>query len=75
MLTRLNALAASGVDFAFETTLAARSFARFLQGCKNRGYQINLVYVWLRSVELATNRVAKRVASGGHNIPEATIIK
>ena len=57
------------------TRCAARSFARFLRGCKNRGYQINLVYVWLRSVELATNRVAKRVVSGGHDIPEATIIR
>ena len=75
MLTRLDALATSGVDFAFETTLAARSFAKFLRECKNRGYQINLVYVWLSSVELAIERVAARVASGGHNIPEATIIR
>lgn len=75
MLTRLNALATSGVDFAFETTLAARSFAKFLRECKNRGYQINLVYVWLSSVELAIDRVAARVASGGHNIPETTIIR
>jgi len=75
MLTRLNDLVASEVDFAFETTLAARSFAKFLRKCKNKGYQINLVYVWLKSVELATNRVARRVASGGHNIPEATIIR
>ena len=75
MLTRLNTLAASGVDFAFETTLAARSFAKFLKECKNKGYKVNLVYVWLKSVELATNRVVKRVASGGHNIPEATIIR
>ncbi len=75
MLERLNALATSEVDFAFETTLAARSFAKFLRECKNKGYQVNLVYVWLRSVELATNRVAKRVASGGHNISESTIIR
>ena len=46
-----------------------------MRECKNKGYKVNLVYVWLRSVELATNRVAKRVVSGGHNIPEATIIR
>jgi predicted ABC-type ATPase len=44
-----------------------------LRKCKAQGYQINLIYVWLESAELAVNRVAKRVASGGHNIPEDII--
>jgi predicted ABC-type ATPase len=69
MLERLQALAEAGVDFAFETTLAARTFAPFLNGCKLRGYTINLIYLWLPSADLAVERVAKRVASGGHNIP------
>jgi predicted ABC-type ATPase len=69
MLERLQTLAAAGVDFAFETTLAARTFAQFLDGCKTRGYTINLIYLWLPSADLAVERVAKRVASGGHNIP------
>ncbi len=69
MLKRLQALAAADVDFAFETTLAARTFARFIEGCKTRGYTISLIYLWLPSADLAVERVAKRVASGGHNIP------
>jgi predicted ABC-type ATPase len=69
MLERLQTLAATGVNFAFETTLAARTFARFIEGCKTRGYTINLIYLWLPSADLAVERVAKRVASGGHNIP------
>jgi predicted ABC-type ATPase len=69
MLERLQTLAEAGVDFAFETTLAARTFAQFLDGCKTRGYTINLIYLWLPSADLAVERVAKRVASGGHNIP------
>ena len=73
MLERLNTLSRQGTDFAFETTLAARTFARFLRNCQAQGYRINLVYVWLESVELAVNRVAKRVISGGHNIPEDII--
>lgn len=32
-----------------------------------------MIYVWLESVELAINRVAKRVASGGHNIPQEVV--
>jgi predicted ABC-type ATPase len=69
MLERLQTLAEAGVDFAFETTLAARTFPQFLNGCKTRGYTINLIYLWLPSADLAVERVAKRVASGGHNIP------
>ena len=73
MLERINTLSRQGRDFAFETTLAARTFAKFLRECKASGYRINLVYVWLESANLAVSRVARRVASGGHNIPEAII--
>jgi predicted ABC-type ATPase len=73
MLERLRTLAQQKLDFAFETTLAARSFAPFLRQCQEQGYQVNLIYVWLNSVELAITRVALRVASGGHNIPEEVI--
>ena len=73
MLARLRTLAQQRVDFAFETTLAARSFASFLKRCQSQGYRVNLIYVWLNSVDLGIARVASRVASGGHNIPEDVI--
>ena len=73
MLQRLKDLAHKKQDFAFETTLAARSFASFLRKCQTEDYQINLIYVWLNSIDLAISRVALRVASGGHNIPEDVI--
>ena len=73
MLARLKNLAQQKCDFAFETTLAARSFAPFLRRCQAQGYRVNLIYVWLNSIELAITRVSMRVASGGHNIPEDVI--
>ncbi len=73
MLERLETLVNTEADFAFETTLAARNFARFLRECKNKGYIINLICFWLQSPELAIARVRRRVESGGHNIPEDTI--
>jgi len=57
MLKRINTLAEMRVDFAFETTLASRSIAPFIQGCKEKGYTFNLIYIWLKSVELAVERV------------------
>lgn len=73
MLARLDYLVNAEVDFAFETTLAARHFAKFMRKCKAKGYIINLIYFWLQSPELAIARVRRRVESGGHNIPEETI--
>lgn len=69
MLERLNTLVKERADFAFETTLAARNFARFLRKCKTHGYTVNLIYFWLQTPELAIERVIRRVESGGHNIP------
>ncbi|WP_256973255.1 zeta toxin family protein [Nostoc sp. T09] len=73
MIIRLRTLSDAGSDFAFETTLAARSFAPFIIDCRAKGYTINLIYFWLQSAELAVERVARRVASGGHSIPEDVI--
>jgi predicted ABC-type ATPase len=73
MLQRLRFLSDSGSNFAFETTLAARTFTPFITDCKQKGYTINLIYFWLQSPNLAVERVARRVASGGHSIPEDVI--
>ena len=75
MLKRLDYLCQNQIDFALETTLSGLNYLRFLARCKERNYQINLIYFWLNSPELAITRVKQRVASGGHNIPEDTIIR
>ena len=75
MLKRLDYLCQNQINFAFETTLSGLNYLRFLAKCKERNYQINLIYFWLNSPQLAITRVKQRVASGGHNIPEDTIIR
>jgi predicted ABC-type ATPase len=70
MLGRIRELAGEGRDFAFETTLASRSFAPWLKGLQLRGYTFHLVYLWLPTVELAVARVAERVRRGGHAVAE-----
>lgn len=37
------------------------------------GYFFNLVFVWLKNVELALSRVAARIEMGGHSVSEITI--
>lgn len=73
MLARLRELAAQRVNFAFETTLASRSFAPWLNELKATGYAVHLNFFWLSSSELAVQRVADRTAMGGHHVPADTI--
>lgn len=73
MLERLKQLASEGENFAFETTLASKTFACWLQKLKQQGYEFHLIYLWLPSPEFAIARVAERVRYGGHNVPEETI--
>jgi predicted ABC-type ATPase len=73
MLTHMHAMVAARRSFAFETTLAARTYARWLRDMRNDGYGVHLFYFWLRSPEVAIGRVAERVRSGGHFVPDDTI--
>ena len=73
MLMRINELLKAGVDFAFETTLATRSYLHLVKTAQNLGYQVTLLFIWLDSPKTAIQRVAKRVAKGGHNIPQEVI--
>ncbi len=68
MLTRMRALAAARENFAFETTLASRSFAPWLLQLRQEGYRVHILFFWLRSAELAVSRVAERVRLGGHDV-------
>ena len=73
MLARLKELAARRSDFAFETTLASRSFAPWLRDLRLTGYDMHLFFLWLSSADLAIARVADRVGMGGHHVPEEVI--
>lgn len=73
MLARLKELAAAREDFAFETTLASRSFAPWLRELRGSGYSFHLAFVWLADASLAVSRVGARVISGGHHVPEETV--
>lgn len=73
MLTRIEELLCSKADFAFETTLATRSYVSLIKRAQEKGYYVSLVYFWLVNPELAIDRVRMRVASGGHNIQENVI--
>jgi predicted ABC-type ATPase len=68
MLKRIEELLANNVTFAFETTLASKSYKSTILKAKNKGYWVTLLFFWLPTVDLAKERVRTRVMEGGHNI-------
>jgi predicted ABC-type ATPase len=58
-----------GMSFGQETTLTGHAIINTIKRAKALNYRIKLIYVGLDSVELAIQRVADRVAKGGHDIP------
>jgi len=73
LLGRLHELAAQRRSFAFETTLAGRSFAPWLAELVRGGYEFHLLFLWLQSADLAVQRVADRARQGGHDVPQQTV--
>ena len=73
MLKRLRQLGEAGADFAFESTLASRTFAPFIRKLKAQGYAVAIYYFSLTNAQLAIRRVKLRVALGGHDVPSDVI--
>lgn len=74
MLERINELLESKENFAFETTLATKSYKSILLLARERGYNVTILFFWLQNVDLAIERVKTRVLEGGHSI-DSDVIK
>jgi predicted ABC-type ATPase len=73
MLEEINRHARTGASFAFETTLAGRRYAQHIPRWQRNGYRVHLIFLQLQNEALAIQRVAVRVAQGGHNVPAEVI--
>jgi predicted ABC-type ATPase len=73
MLGRIERLLKENANFAFETTLASKTYKNTIVKAQAAGYNVTLLFFWLQTVELAKKRVQKRVSEGGHNIETEVI--
>jgi len=69
LLRELREQIASGETIALESTLSGRTYVKLLQNARQRGYQIDLHFVWIASPQEAIRRVRQRVKEGGHHVP------
>lgn len=74
MLKRIDELLGNNENFAFETTLATKSYKGKVIDAQQKKYTVTLLFFWLQNVDLAIERVRTRVIEGGHNI-ENDVIK
>ena len=61
------------VSFSIETTLAGRTHLRTIAAARTAGFGIVLLYFAAVSPEVCLARIARRVAEGGHDVPEADV--
>lgn len=73
MLERIQVLLKQQESFSIETTLATKSYTRLIKKAQGQGYKVTLLFLYLKSDELAQERVRIRVEEGGHYIPTETI--
>jgi predicted ABC-type ATPase len=73
VLESIRSLAEKGLDFAFETTLSGKLYISFLKELKNKGYSVNIFFLWIPDPGLAILRIKDRVAAGGHDVPAADV--
>lgn len=69
LLKQIHEFAERRADFAFETTLAGKTYVSLVRRLKQRGYVIHLFFLWIPSAELAVARIKRRVTEGGHDVP------
>lgn len=73
MLEAIGEHVTRGESFAFETTLSGLTYARMIPRWREAGYSVKLIFLSLPDVEMALERVAARVAQGGHNVPQEVV--
>jgi predicted ABC-type ATPase len=73
MLERIIDLLNRQVNFAFETTLSTKTYRSKIFLAKEKGYNVTLLFFWLRNANLAIERVRTRVIEGGHHIETEVI--
>lgn len=75
MLERIQELLSKEETFAIETTLSTRAYRNLVLQAQAMGYQVELVFFYLPSPQLAIRRIVHRVKNGGHHVPDDVVVR
>lgn len=71
--TWLYASIAAHQTVGVETVLSTDKYRRLVEHAHAHGFEVRLIYVFLKSADLNVERVRIRVSKGGHDVEEARI--
>lgn len=74
-MAELKSAIAEGSSFHQETTLPGEAIVRYADLARENGYHIVLNYIGVASLDIAKERVRRRVEKGGHGIDEKVMEK
>jgi predicted ABC-type ATPase len=60
-------------SFVCESTLSGLTMRNFVASARDAGYTISMAFLFVDSADVCVARVAERVRTGGHNVPEGDI--
>ncbi len=63
----------TGISFGLETVASTEDKLGFAKKAKSLGYEIALLFVTTGDPELCCQRIAQRVAAGGHDVPREKV--
>ena len=72
-LARARDFMARGEVFTMETTLSGQTHLGLMREAKSAGMSPALLYFSVRDPEICLQRIARRVAEGGHDVPEPVV--
>jgi predicted ABC-type ATPase len=72
-IERIAVLLAERQTLSLETTLAGRTHLRTIADARDAGFSVNLLFFTVPDVEICLSRIRRRVAEGGHDVPEADV--
>ena len=72
-LGRARQLIAAGQSFTMESTLAGRTQLRLAERARAARFRIHLLYFFVADADECLRRIRRRVAEGGHDVPEAEV--
>lgn len=75
LLQELERLVVAKESFALETTLSGRTYIELFHRWKDAGYHLEMMFLKLDSPKLSLNRIATRVAQGGHDVPKEDVLR
>jgi len=64
-----------GKELVIESTLAGLGFQGVIRRLRQTGYTIVIIFVFLETPDTCIARVKDRVRKGGHDVPEADVVR